>query len=153
MKTLTTLWVVSMFFTTVAFADDADDVRAEMERYFAALNAGDADGYMQHFAPQTSAFVGTGLLSRSSSPAEQRRAFQASLDAGLKRNLQLRHLEVKVYGNLTAVATSYVIGNTTTADGTVQPVRMQRTAVLIKQGGQWKEVHQHRSPVIIAPAQ
>ena len=42
MKALTTLLVVGMFLTTVAMADDVDDVRAEMERYFAALNAGDA---------------------------------------------------------------------------------------------------------------
>ncbi len=151
MKVLTTLLVIGMFATTVAMADDVDDVKAEMERYFAALNAGDANAYIQHFAPETSAFVGTGLMSEAHSLQEQRRAFQASLDDGLKRNLQLRHLEVKVYGN-TAVTTGYVVG-TTTFNGTTNQTRVQRTAVLIKQGGQWKEVHQHRSPLIIVPPQ
>ena len=151
MKALTTLFVIGMFATAVAMADDVDDVKAEMERYFAALNAGDTNGYIQHFAPETSAFVGTGLMSHADSLEEQRRAFQASLDDGLKRNLQLRHLEVKVYGN-TAVTTGYVVG-TTTFNGTTNQTRAQRTAVLIKQGGQWKEVHQHRSLLNIDPSQ
>ncbi len=149
MKAPTTLLVVGMFLMPAALADDVDDVRAEMERYFAALNAGNANGYIQHFMPETSAIVGTGLISHSNSLEEQKNAFVAS---GLERNLQLRHLEVKVYGN-TARATGYVVGTTTTAAGITNQANQQRTAVLIKQGGQWKEVHQHRSPLIIAPSQ
>ncbi len=149
MKALTTLLVVGMFLTTVAMADDVDDVKAEMESYFAALNAGDANTYIQHFMPETSAFVGTGLISHAHSLEEQRRRFEAS---GLKRNLQLRHLEVKVYGN-TAIATGYVVGTTTNADGITNQANQQRTAVLIKQGGQWKEVHQHRSLLRIGAPQ
>ena len=41
MKALTTLLVVGMFLSTVALADDVDDVKAAMKGYFAALNAGD----------------------------------------------------------------------------------------------------------------
>ncbi len=44
MKALTTLFVVGMFLTTVAVADDVDDVKAAVQSYFAAVNAGDADG-------------------------------------------------------------------------------------------------------------
>ncbi len=149
MKALTTLFVIGMFATAVAIANDVDDVKAEMERYFAALNAGDAEGYAQHFMPETSALVGTGLISHAHSLDEQKNAFVAS---GLKRNLQLRHLEVKVYGN-TAVVTCYVVGSTTNANGTTFQTRALRTGVMIKQGSQWKEVHQHRSPLIIAPPQ
>ena len=151
MKALTTLCLLGMFLTTVTLADDEDDVKAEMERYFAALNAGDANGYIQHFMPETTAFVGTGLMSEAYSLQEQRRAFQASLDAGLQRTLRLRHLEVRIYGN-TAVTTGYVVG-TTTFNGTTNQLRSLRTAVLIKQGGQWKEVHQHRSLLNIDPSQ
>lgn len=152
MKAWTTLFFISVFATAVAMADDVDDVRAEMERYFAALNAGDANAYIQHFVPQASTFVGGGLLSTATSLEEQRRRFQASLDAGLKRNLQLRHLEVRVYGN-TAVTTAYVVGTTSLPDGTINQLRTQRSAVLVKQGGQWKEVHQHRSPLVVSPSQ
>ena len=151
MKAWTTLFVIGMFVTAVAMADDADDVRAEMERYFAALNAGDADAYAQHFVAQASSFAGGGLLNTATSIAQQRNGFKASVDAGVQRNMRLRHLDVRVYGSTTAVVTCYVIGSTTQPDGTVVPNNVQRTAVLIKQGGQWKEVHQHRSDLHIAP--
>ena len=153
MKAWTTLFVIGMFATAIAMADDVDDVKAEMERYFAALNAGDAESYAQHFVAQASSFAGGGLLNTATSLEAQRNGFQASVDAGLQRNMRLRHLDVRVFGNMTAVVTCYVIGSTTQADGTVVPNRVQRTAVLIKQGGQWKEVHQHRSDLNIAPPQ
>jgi len=47
----------------------------------------------------------------------------------------------------TAIVTGYLVGTTTGPDGTATQVRNQRTGVLIKQGGQWKEVHRHLSPV------
>ena len=40
MKALTTLLVVGMFATTVAIADDVDDVKAAVQGLFAAVNAG-----------------------------------------------------------------------------------------------------------------
>ncbi len=43
MKALTTLLVVGMFLTTVAMADDVDDVKAAVQGHFAALNAGDVN--------------------------------------------------------------------------------------------------------------
>ncbi len=152
MKALTTLIVIGMFTTAVAMADDADDVRAAVLRHYAALNAGDADAYIRSRAPQHSLFSGGGLLSRSTSLEEQQGAFKAGIDAGLKRSVSARHIEVRLYGN-TAVATNYTIGTIARPDGSITQVRVQRTAVLIKQGGQWKEVHQHRSRLIIAPPQ
>ncbi len=149
---IATLFVVSMFLTTVAMADDVDDVKAAVLRHYAALNAGDADAYIQSRAPEHSLFSGGGLLSRSTSLEEQQSAFKAGIDAGLKRNVRARHLEVRIYGN-TAVATNYTIGTIARPDGSITQVRVQRTAVLIKQGSQWKEVHQRRSLFNIATPQ
>ena len=106
MKALATLFVVGMFLTTVTMADDVDDVKAAAEKYFNALNAGDVDAYIQSRMPEYSLFVDGALLSRFHSLTEQKNSFQASVDAGFKRNYQLRHLEVKVYAetNRTAVA-------------------------------------------------
>ena len=119
MKALTTLLVVGMFLTTVALADDVDDVKAEMQRFFAALNTDNADGFIQHLIPEYSSFGPEGgLLHRSTSLEEQKTSRQAAIDAGQKLNLQLRHLEVKLYGNLTAVTTCYVVGTVTSQDGT-----------------------------------
>ena len=152
MKAWTTLFVIGLFLTPAALADDVDDVKAAVLRHYAALNAGDADAYIRSRAPQHSLFSGGGLLSRSTSLEEQQGAFKAGIDAGLKRNVSARHIDVQVYGN-TAVATNYTIGTIARPDGSITQVRVQRTAVLIKQGGQWKEVHQHRSRLNIAPPQ
>ena len=149
MKALTTLLVIGMFLTTVAMADDVDDVKAAVQRYIAGLNAGDADPVFRFRIAERSSFtIGGQLLSTpTSSLEEQRRSFQNQVNAGRKRNYQLRHVEVKVYGGDTAIVTGYLVGPSTAANGTVTPHMDRRTGVMIKQGGQWKEVHQHQSPL------
>jgi len=146
MKALTTLFVVGMFLTTVALADDVDDVKAAMLDHLAARNAGDADTFVQLHSPNRTIFGSDGQLLRTSpSLEEERNNIQAEVDAGVKRNVQLRHFEVKVYGNLTAVVTGYNVGTITSPDGTTRQIATRRTVVLIKQAGQWKAVHGHSS--------
>ena len=146
MKAWTTLFVIGMFATTVAMADDVDDVKAAVQSYFDAINSGNAAGVARHRIPEYSVFVGGGLIDRSSSIAQQRDDFQALTDTGRKLDLRIQHLEVRIYGNA-AVVTGYVTGTNTALDGTVARSRQQRTGVWIKQGGQWKEVHRHASPL------
>lgn len=141
-----TVVVAGWLLNPVVMADDVEDVRAEVLRFFQAINSGDVDGFMQHYIVGNTSFVpGGGLLSRVYSLEEQRKSWQASVESGRKLDLQLRHLEVDIYGGDTAVTKSYVVGTITSPEGTVQRVNWQRSAVLIKQGGQWKEVHHHRS--------
>jgi len=148
MKALTTLLVVGMFLTTVAVADDVDDVRAALNGLFAARNTGDVNAWVQHFvAGHTSFGRGGGLLETFDSLEEQRKNQQARVDAGLKSNLQNRHIDVRVYGNSTAVATSYRVGTITLPNGNTARPNNRVTTVLIKQGGQWKMVHRHISLV------
>jgi ketosteroid isomerase-like protein len=144
MKALTTLFMIGMFATAVAMADDVDDVKAAVESYFAALNSGNGAAMARYRIPEYSVFAGGGLIDRSSSTAQQRDDFQALADAGRKLNLRIQHLDVRVYGNA-AVVTGYLMGIDTAPDGTVSQSRQQRTGVWIKQGGQWKEVHRHAS--------
>ncbi len=147
MKAWTTLWVVAMFLVTAALADDADDVKEQVLDFFAAANAGDTEAVYQHHMPEHSSFGRVdGLLSRTTSLEEQKRAFQASVDAGVKRNYQLKHLEVRVYGD-TAVVTFYLTGPRTEPDGTTLHMNHRRTGVWIRQGRLWKEVHSHQSPL------
>ena len=147
MRALTTLLVVGMFATPVAMADDVDDVKAALQSYFDAINSGNAAAMIQHRMPEYSIFAGGELISRFHSLEEQRNNFQNTVDSGAKRNLQVRHIEVKIYGNA-AVVTGYLTGTNTAPDGTVNQQRQQRTGVWIKQGGQWKEVHRHSSPLL-----
>ena len=147
MKALTTLLVIGMFATAVAMADDADDVKAALNGHFAARNAGDAAAYVQLHSPKRSNFgAGGQLLNRYASLENEKKNLQARFDAGVKFNVQLRHPEVEVYGNV-AVVTGYLVGTITSPDGTTRPTANRRTVVLIKQGGQWKAVHGHSSPL------
>ncbi len=117
MKALTTLLVVGMFLTTGAMADDVDDVKAAMEGYFAALNAGDWNALSRYRMPEQSMFSRGGqLLNSATSLAEQRNSF-LPVTAGVKFNFQLRHMEVKVCGN-TAIVTGYLLGTSTSPNGT-----------------------------------
>ncbi len=148
MKALTTLLVIGMFTTAVAMADDVDDLKAAVLRHYAALNAGDANALIQlQLAGNTSFGPGGALLETSGSLEEARKDRQAEFDAGLKYNLQARHIDVTVYGNSTAVTTHYGVGRITFPDGTTGQPNNRITRVWIKQGGQWKAVHNHLSPV------
>ncbi len=149
MKALTTLWVVGMFVTTFAMADDVDDVKTAVRGYFAAISAEDTSDIIQYQMPGKSVFAGGGLLEKSGSLEEQKKDFQSAIDAGQRLNLQVRHLEVEVHGNA-AIVTGYVIGTITTPDGTTIQSRDQRTGVWIKQAGQWRETHRHNSPLTIS---
>ena len=146
MKALTTLLVVGMFATTIAMADDSDDVKAAFLAMFAAVNAGDAGTMTQHHTPEYSGFNrGGALLVVNTSLEEQRTARQAIFDA-IKINLQPRNVEVKVYGNA-AVVTAYLVGSANPPNGDTQRWTDRRTGVWTKQGGTWKEVHMHQSPI------
>ena len=145
MKALTTLLVIGMFATAVGMGDDVDDVRAAVQSFVAALNAGDAGALTRlHATANTNFGARGGLLETYNSPEERRQSFQATR---VKFNVQARHIDVRIYGSSTAVATSYGVGRITRPDGTTGQVNNRITAVLIKQGGQWKVVHQHLSPV------
>jgi len=147
MKALTTLLVVGVFLTTVAMADDVDDVKAAMQRSQVAANSGDASTGAQSFLEGVTSFGFAGGLLERFDLEERRKNRQAAFDAGLKFNLQDRHIEVRVYGNSTAVATSYRVGRITFPDGTTVQPNNRITTVLIKQGGQWKIAHVHFSPL------
>jgi len=150
MKALATLFVIGMFATTVAMADDVDDVKASEIEHFTTQSA---DVISQHHLAGNTGFAADGgLLGATDSLEEEKNNLRAEFNAGLKRNLQLRHLEAKIYGDV-AVTTGYVIGPRTLVDGTIERVANRRTAVLIKRGRQWKEVHTHNSPLNIAPSQ
>ncbi len=147
MKSLATLFVVGMFATAVALAGDVDDVKAAEDNYYAAMNSGNAHGWAQSrlSAESTRFGPGGGLLEVFGSLEEQEQIRKAEFDAGLKYNLRARHLDIRVYGN-TAVVTLYGVG----AAGNNAQVNNRITRVWVKQGGQWKMVHAHLSPVVLS---
>ncbi len=147
MKALTTLFVVGMFLMPAALADDADDVKAAMQRSQVAANSGDAFAGTQILLEGVTNFGPTGGLLERFDLEERRKDRQASFDAGLKFNLQDRHIDVRGYGNSTAVVTSYRVGTLTLPNGNTVRINNRITTVLVKQGGQWKIAHVRISPL------
>ncbi len=140
--------IVGLLLVNISMAGDVDDIKKATMEHFANQNAGDAKAHMAHHMPNSSAFPpGGGLLNVNTSREEQVKGMQATFDAGVKFNLRLRHLNVQVYGKA-AVVTGYVVGSVTGPDGESQQVMTRRTAVLVKEGGEWKEAHTHSSPVV-----
>ena len=149
MKALTTLFVLGMFLTTVAMADDADDIKAAVLEFYDQLNNENAS-YAQFFLPGGDQFPRNGVLVQPNQEIIE--STQANIDGGMDFNVQVRHIDVKVYGDA-AVATYYTVGPTVYPDGTVLSGVFRASITAIKQGGQWKFAHIHISPLLSQPGQ
>ncbi len=153
MKALTTLLVVGMFLTTVAMADDADDVEAVVREHFTTLNSGDQDAHLQrHHIPAYNRFTVGGLRWHFDSVEEQKQQIRNTFEQGSQYNLSLRDVEVSIHGD-SAVVSCYVVGSILRPNGNTIQRRDRYSAMLLKQGGQWMAVHAHASPLIIQPTQ
>ena len=119
-----------------------------MEKHFVTINAGDSAGHIAHHKAGNSSFGDDGgALAVNSSLDEETAGLQATFDEGTKFDYKLEDLEVAIYGD-TAVVTSLQTGTVTTPDGKIEKVKNRRTAVVIRDGSDWKEVHSHISAYI-----
>ncbi len=147
MKALTTLFVIGMFLTTLAMADDVDDEKAAVLKFYEQLNSEDP-AYSDFYLVGGNVFPRTSLLLQPFNV--DRRAAKTNFDAGLDFDVQIRHLDAKVYGSA-AVVTYYTSGSTKYADGTVLRGVFRASQVWIKQGTDWKYAHGHYSPLQSQP--
>lgn len=63
---LLTVVVAGSMLNPAVMADDVEGVKAEMLRFFEALNSGDVDGFLQHYIVGNTSFVPEGGLLRES---------------------------------------------------------------------------------------
>ncbi len=150
MKKLNLMIILGLIFTasTVAVADDVADVKAAMEKHFVTFKAGDAAGHVAHHVAGGSCLgPDGGALAVNDSLEEATAELQAEFDEGYKFDFQLVDLDVAVYGD-TAVVTSLQTGTVTLPDGTTEDVKNRRTAVVVRDGSEWKEVHSHISEYV-----
>ncbi len=134
--------------STSAMADDVADIKSVMEKHFATLNTGDAAGHVAHHMASSSSFdADGGALAVNDSLEEDTAEFQAEFDEGYEFDFKLVYLDVAVYGD-TAVVTSLQTGTVTTPDGKTEKVKNRRTAVVVRDGSEWKEVHTHTSEFV-----
>jgi ketosteroid isomerase-like protein len=151
------LWVIAaallggLVLVSAVQADDIEDIKALEQGHYAARNRGDVATWMSyHVLGRDSFGPGGARLETSTSLENERKKLEETLKSGAKYNHKLENIQVRIFGN-TAIATSYITGSSTSADGQVRPVSMRRTAVLVKDQGKWKEMHDHISPLV--PAQ
>ena len=150
MKKLNQMIILGLILTASAsaMADDVADIKSAMEKHFVTFNAGDAAGHIAHHMTRNSSFGPEGgALAVNDSSEEEIAELQASFDEGYKFDFQLVDLDVAVYGD-TAVVTSLQTGTVTTPDGKTEKVKNRRTAIVVRDGSDWKEVHSHISAYV-----
>ncbi len=131
-------------FTGTAMADDADDVRATIERHYAAIHAEDMELLLSHHLDDFTMFVSDGTVLWEHDWKEVGERMGATLDWGTL-NVRMSNFNAQIYGNV-AVATFYLVG-THTYGGKTRNVTNRVSAVWVKVGGEWKEAHHHESPL------
>jgi ketosteroid isomerase-like protein len=141
------VFLCGMVLTTIAVADDADDVRAGVLGLDAAFMAGDVDAVAKYMHPEYTMFLFPGEV-RGELLIEgfSKDRLKALFDAGMKVDIETRHLSVKIFG-ITAVVTSYAAGTVTLPNGTVKQNTRRVTEIWVKEKGQWLRVHIHESPL------
>lgn len=131
---------------TLPAADPGADraaVEAAVAAHWAAINAGDTLAVMSHHTPDITLFVADAeprfaLPSPEAEPILERWR-------GAQPNWVVEDLEVQLMDGV-AVATFYLGGSTTWADGSVDERRRRVTEVWVRQAdGSWKEAHHHDS--------
>jgi hypothetical protein len=143
--------LVAVFLTSAVRADDAEDVKAAYARHIMLSRTGQAGPFVDQHLPGHSAFgPNGGLLTRYDSPEEEKES-RSRLRQPAYTSLAsiLRHIEIRVYGDA-AVVTGYLQGPITLTDGSRRQGTRRVTAVWINQGNEWREVHDHMSPLILA---
>ncbi len=145
---VTVAMVVSLCPVLTVRAGDIEDIQALEQGHYAARTRGDVATWMSyHVVGRDSFGPGGAKLETSTSLEAERKKLEETLKSGAKYNHKLENIQVRIFGN-TAIATSYITGTSTSPDGQVRPVSMRRTAVLVKDQGKWKEMHDHISPLV-----
>ena len=129
-----------------------DEVEQAVQTWYQSLNNGDAATFaslqVSGDYQRAGNFLRTGILRTTPGPTGG--FLQAFFDAGGSFQLNVRYLDVAVYGNA-AVATFYTVGPTNYPDGTVLDGTFRMTMVWVRQGQAWKAAHFHGSPLETMP--
>ncbi len=130
--------------SNLALADDAADVRATIERHYAAIHAQDRDTIFSHHLEDFTIFAPDGGVLIESDSLEVLERMGATIDFPVL-NVRMTNFNAQIYGNV-ALATFYLVG-TATHGGKTQNITNRVSAVWVKSGREWKEAHHHESPI------
>ena len=139
----------AFFLAPSASAQDAASLEALVTDWYEKLNNEDTSFFDHVIDEENADFPRTGsLLDVFERPNPERQ--QELFDAGLDFDVQLNHLEARVYGD-TGVATYYTTGPTTYPDGSVLRGIFRASMIANFQGNRWRVVHIHISPLQNSP--
>ena len=146
MKRVRYFGALALIFASSApiLAQDAAEVRAVIERHYAAIHANDLAAVFEHHLPEMTWFPTDGRVMFESGAAEAAERMGATLDYGTI-NVYMSHFNAQIYGNV-AVATFYLVGPRE-LEGETTNSTSRVTAVWVREGGEWKEAHHHESPL------
>ncbi len=130
--------------SSLALADDAADVRATIERHYAAIHAQNLEAVISHHLGDFTMFLPDGGVRWESDSAEVSERMGAALELPVL-NVRMSNFVAQIYGNV-AVATFYLVG-TETRGAKVRDFTNRVSAVWVKSGREWKEAHHHESPL------
>jgi hypothetical protein len=117
------------------------DVRADISATLSALAAGDGPSFVKYFHEEASGFFVSGSIMTGGVTLL---AFRAAYLTGLRTNLVMRNLNVRVYGN-TAVSGAVLAGSVTLPGGAVTPGTWRYSDTRVLEEGVWKIVQYHIS--------
>ncbi len=130
--------------SSLALADDAADVRATIERHYAAIHANDMDLIISHHLKDFTMFGSDGTVLWEPDWAEVSERMGATVELPAL-NVRMSNFDAQIYGNV-AIATFYLVG-TQTHDGETSNITNRVSAVWVKSGNEWKEAHHHELPL------
>ncbi len=136
-----------LFSTGTAPVQDADAVRAAIERHYTAIHGDDMAAVAEHHLNDFSWFGREGGLLLESGGEAAAERMGATLDFGPATSAHMNHFDAQIYGDV-AVATFYLLGSYTPADGVATTGTWRVSAVWVRQGSEWKEAHHHESPLL-----
>ena len=144
-RKLAILITLLMFLSPPALADDAADVRATIERHYAAINSQDSDTTSSHHLKDFTIFPANGgVLGEADGEAVNERMGATRGFPAL--NVGMSNFNVQIYDGV-ALATFYLVGTQTRGSKT-RDITNRVSAVWVKVGREWKEAHHHESQLL-----
>jgi uncharacterized protein (TIGR02246 family) len=144
-KCVTAIVVVTACITfgaTPSFAQE-EEVRSAMLETLAAWSEGDFERFAEFYHPQSRGFLFDGGFLVEGFDAE---LLRAAYEAGFRATMQVRDVDIRIFGDV-AVTTAYADGSLTLPGGAVQNGTWRYTEVRVREGGTWKIVQYHFSPL------
>jgi ketosteroid isomerase-like protein len=134
-----------MFLSPPVLADDAADVRATIERHYAAINSQDSDTTSSHHLNDFTIFPANGGVLEEADGEAVNERMGATRDFPAL-NVGMTNFNVQIYDGV-ALATFYLVGTQTRGSKT-RDITNRVSAVWVKVGREWKEAHHHESQLL-----